>query len=1172
MRRFRNDLLLIVSASVVLYGLAVLYHIQTRPELGIDCLFTDDAPLAERVGPEIRRIEVASGDVVGPLPRLGDRLLRLGGQGVPTFLHFKRRLAEVSEHQIAGTQAGWVFVESPAQLAEVPPSQPLATVGGDLWTVVEYRSATAVASDEVRHCWLRLVPVPRRAILLSIGWFVLAMLLLSIGALVAWRRPSDPSALLFFALCAVNVVAFLGLFHWSRLVGSQWLTYPFITCAMLLAPLTLHFFLLFPRPSRVVRRQTLVALTALYAVPALGLAAMFVCLLRLDWLHTRQAPWEAVDPWLAALATVIYGYLAVSLALVAIGLVALVDGYFSARTDTQRSQVAWILGAVVLSIPPSIYLLHVATTDRAEFAFGSTTRLMAYLISIAFTLAYAVAIARYKLFEMGRLAGRGGLYVVVSVIATALFCLLVGIGTALVGKYYFRWENALAAGLTSAVLVILLDRVRGRLQRAVDRRFLRQKHQLDHAMQRLSAAVGQMVEPAQLARRVLASAIDAVGADRGLVYLRSRDGEPFLLTARSGLVDGCPRLAADNPLSEVLKSGGLLSSHASLGSFPTAAQLQLRELEGELAFALKRESIVIGLVVLGPKEDELPYTPEDANYLRALSHTAALAVQSAQERRTIETLKGQLEQQLAKAAQQQQRISFLQSELLSREKYLQPSLDADAETNRLPLADDASNAAQGDAGASSPRGPDGARSADDATDARSSRSASSDDTTNSARAGDPRGRAALPRSEAVAPNPAAAAGPRVQAIRGSSPAVRRLLEQIGPIARSPSSVLIRGESGTGKELVARAIHDNSPRRSAPFVAVHCAALSAGLLESELFGHVKGAFTGADRDRVGRFQMAHGGTLLLDEIGDVSLETQIKLLRVIQQRSFEPVGGTRRIEVDVRLLAATHQDLEQLIRRGRFREDLYYRLNVISLTCPPLRERGDDVFELALHFLELYAARAGKTIRRIDEAALDALAACSWPGNVRQLENAIERAVVLAGGDTLELDDLPPEIARLVRAGPMRRTPAAVSPRAVSSSVAAAGGAVSSVAPQSDVTASSVSSGDALSGGALSGAASPGEASAGAVFAGAGRVSPSGSSEGSGVVVLTPRIDSMRRGTRSQRDAVLDESPMQEELEALERQRLEAALAQAAGNKSHAARLLGLPRSTFFSKLRRYNLI
>ena len=254
---------------------------------------------------------------------------------------------------------------------------------------------------------------------------------------------------------------------------------------------------------------------------------------------------------------------------------------------------------------------------------------------------------------------------------------------------------------------------------------------------------------------------------------------------------------------------------------------------------------------------------------------------------------------------------------------------------------------------------------------------------------------------------------RRESIIGHSAELAEVLDMVRKVAPSESSVLVRGESGTGKELLAKAIHDNSPRRNGPLVSVHCAALSSGLLESELFGHVKGAYTGAHSDKQGRFELAHGGTLFLDEIGDISAETQVKLLRVLQQREFEPVGSSKTIQVDVRLIAATHQNLERLISEGKFREDLFYRLNVISISLPPLRERPEDILDLAVFFLKASSTRGGKRIAKFDDDALNALMRYSWPGNIRELQNVIERAVVLAEHETVELTDLPFDIQNAV---------------------------------------------------------------------------------------------------------------------------------------------------------------
>ncbi len=330
-------------------------------------------------------------------------------------------------------------------------------------------------------------------------------------------------------------------------------------------------------------------------------------------------------------------------------------------------------------------------------------------------------------------------------------------------------------------------------------------------------------------------------------------------------------------------------------------------------------------------------------------------------------------------------------------------------------------------------------------------------------------------------------------IRGDSPAIVGVLETVRKVSSSQSSVLVRGESGTGKELLAQAIHENSPRRAGPMISVHCGALSPGLLESELFGHVKGAFTGAHRDRMGRFELANSGTLFLDEIGDISLETQIKLLRVLQERTFEAVGGSNEIQVDVRLIAATHQNLEQLIQEGRFREDLFYRLNVISITLPPLRERSDDIVDLALHFLSRTAQRVGKTITHLDDEALHALVRYRWPGNIRELENVIERAVVLTDGPNVTLRDLPPHV---VHDEPIQTTRGGPRPAQ-----------------------------------ALPGSPHPMPASHGA-----------------------REPHATREGKNTE-----------------ERTRLVDALARTSGNKAEAARLLGLPRSTFFSKLKKFGL-
>jgi transcriptional regulator with PAS, ATPase and Fis domain len=244
---------------------------------------------------------------------------------------------------------------------------------------------------------------------------------------------------------------------------------------------------------------------------------------------------------------------------------------------------------------------------------------------------------------------------------------------------------------------------------------------------------------------------------------------------------------------------------------------------------------------------------------------------------------------------------------------------------------------------------------------------------------------------------------------GTSGPMREIFQLMELVSPSEANVLLLGETGTGKELAARAIHEHSPRAEGPFVVVNCAALPENLLESELFGYERGAFTGATQRKEGRFLLAHRGTLFLDEIGEMSLPTQAKLLRVLQSREFEALGSVRTVKVDVRIIAATNRDLDAMVREGRFREDLFYRLNVFAVVLPPLRERLEDLPQLAEHFLRKYSEKNRKGVTILDPETLRVFRSYPWPGNIRELENVIERGVIVCGGDTLAPADLPPAL-------------------------------------------------------------------------------------------------------------------------------------------------------------------
>ena len=288
---------------------------------------------------------------------------------------------------------------------------------------------------------------------------------------------------------------------------------------------------------------------------------------------------------------------------------------------------------------------------------------------------------------------------------------------------------------------------------------------------------------------------------------------------------------------------------------------------------------------------------------------------------------------------------------------------------------------------------------------------------------------------------------------GASPAMQKVYKVAAQIAPARATVLITGESGTGKGELARAIHAKGPRVGKPFVTLHCAALAETLLESELFGHEKGSFTGADRRRVGRFEQANLGTLFLDEIGEIPLSIQVKLLRVLQERTFERVGGNEPVKVDVRLIAATNKDLSAEVESGRFREDLFYRLNVVHVDMPPLRVRENDVLTLARHFLDRFSKENDKQLEGFSDRALAKMLAHRWPGNVRELENAVERATVLAEGTLIDEDDLPIEVSSAGRQGIQipGSTMAEIERHAIEATLDAVGGSTARAAEMLDLS-------------------------------------------------------------------------------------------------------------------------
>jgi transcriptional regulator with GAF, ATPase, and Fis domain len=804
----------------------------------------------------------------------------------------------------------------------------------------------------------------------------------------------------------------MGGYHWSRIITQPVLLLIFMVSAMLLPAVSLHFYLVFPRTKWFLQRYTRRTLLAVYGLPVIFLLIILSGYLRVRWLFRHGVPGgelgldtgPAQRFLLQEILYEVYVYFVVAAMLYLASVVSLIHSYRSAATPPERNQVKWILYGVLASLVPIGYSLYLAIFNPEAFGGGGATWPM-FAASVCVTVAFTVSITRYRLMQLDQILSSSAVYFLLSLAAGISYYAVLFLGTLLFSHWFAVPTLPQAIGVSGAALVLLLvlDWLRGRVKRRLDRYFHREKSQLDRTLRRMSQAVERLVDPPTLAGRMLRETAELLAVPHGAIYLREGDPPRYRLADHLGAVPplvelppGCPLVEAllpsrggrignpssgvvgriANPASNpepgaitgaVLALAGRAAAESREGSLSLsgndAALRQLRFLGGAAGFevvcALMHEGQMLALLFLGAKQHG-GYGPEDQNVLAAFAQVTVLALVSTEGHRLIEKLNQELQAKVEKIAEQQRRILALQAAVGSSRKVEERGRQTEDRGSRI------------------------------------------EDRGRQERSVDPLSSILYPLSSPLHPP-----GGMV----GSSPQVRDLLALVRKVSDSQATVLVRGETGTGKELLARALHETSSRAARPFVAVHCAGLPAQLIESELFGHVKGAFTSAHRDRVGRFEQADGGTLFLDEIGDISLEVQTKLLRVLQERTFERVGSSDPIRVDVRLIAATHRDLEQLVREGRFREDLYYRLNVIPLRLPPLRDRWEDIPELAQHFLKLFAGHYNRDVQQLDDDALAALKTYSWPGNVRELENAIHAAVVKATGPIVMLEDLPAPVTQ-----------------------------------------------------------------------------------------------------------------------------------------------------------------
>ena len=1034
----RARLAIIASAFLVCaYAAGVISYVMATPDIGVRCAFT---PAVNHFSPDF----LYDKEHAEPLDP-NDIIVQLGDQEVKNWAQF---LHELNVLRRSRGEPG-----SAADLGSESGKNHLI-VGGE--EIIRVRYVRAGEEDQSpRMVWLKVGRPPLETLAPSVLWFLLKIGLFVVGAIVFWKRPEDRSASLFFLFCLVSFGAYMGGYHWSRIVTQPTLLLVFMICSVLLPVVSLHFYLVFPRPKAVLDRAPRRVLSVLY-----GPAVIFLLLLIWNYLWVRRLNQaglvDDVTQLLDEMLFQIYCYFGVAALWYLASVVCLVHSYRTAAHAAERNQVKWILFGTLASLAPIGYSLYLALAERQRFGGGAATWPM-FFASLCVTVAFTISITRYRLMQLDQLINSGVVYFLVSSLVGLVYYGLVFIGMVALGSIEGpSLSQVLAASGTALVLLVGLDVLRGRFRSALDRHFRREKHQLDRTLQRMSQAIEQLVDPQALARRLLYTSAELLGASRGAVYLRQGDPPLYRLTEAVGTPPALAELSSGCPLIEAMvgQSSLALPTQSPPGS---PVQRQLHFLGGVLAQGLMHEGQLLGVLLLGaPTEPrglatEMTggYTAEDLHLLAAFAHMTVLALVSAEGHRKIDTLNRELQTKVEKIAEQQRRIMTLESRLSA----VRPP---PASLVGPPPMDSIERTAE-----------DGKARADGG-------------------------------------------------VIGSSIRVRHLMQEVRKVAPTDAVVLLRGESGTGKELLARAIHDLSPRAGRPFVAVHCSALSPGLLESELFGHVKGAFTNAIRDKIGRFEAANGGTLFLDEIGDITVEVQIKLLRVLQERTFERVGSSESLKVDVRIIAATHQNLENLMQQGRFRDDLFYRLNVLFIELPPLRERAEDVPELALHFLRQYNERMSKQVQGIDDDAMTRLKAYPWPGNIRQLENVVQRAVVVADKPMVTVEDLPAEFH--------------IDPFHL---------AALDIASNHDGVDSPAAEGLRETSDHWSPLLSPPPPS-------------------SGIVATPPALLSAIQGERAERDR-------------RERELLVRALAAAAGNKAEAARALGMARSTFISRLKRLGL-
>lgn len=1040
-----------LTGLVVAYCVTVLWYVATFPDVGIRCLLPDEARDANG-GIEIHQWAAASSVRTEPIAQPGDQLVRLNGQKIETFLDFVSSLESLRFAKIP--PGGQLAPGSdPAEL-KVPPLVEVynrePSREPERLVEIVYRNTHSSEPMLENRVYVPVRPIHVGDVAVTIFWFVCQLSILAVALTSYWYRPFDQVAQNFCMMCCASMGAFVAGFHWWVLAGNPFLNIPFIICAASLPALVLNFFLVFPRESELVRtRRRFIQMTVLG--PMVVSTFMLVIIYWSSWsLNGSTTSGELnVFQKLAVVTQIVFRGTGSGLDLV---------NHSTQLLRVLRLTIHSSIGLACVYFVLTVYrLIHCWLTIETPRERHQLNPILGAALLSTIPIGYTLYLAFFQKvsFALGRAQ-------IPMFIASMLFMAAYSHGM-------FRHRLMLAEDPEDKgrryILMSLL--VSGGFATLL-------------ALGGVGAHFYSLPLNSSTTQQISLFLILLLAAG---ITLWVRDRLQTVVDQRFF----SEKYQLDRAMQQLNRSAAYLTDPSNMAEITLKTCQDVMDTTSAMMFVRDGQGCfrLIGTKATthAPsqlKPEQIPAFVSGETVIRRIPHANLEAMDSTQ--RLLYDLKSELMclmegegglhgviilgRRRSGGTFTAEDIAFLlaisQMSVLalhsSRANQTMTHLDAELKMKMDRIAEQQRQMAVLRAELT-----------------------------------------ALQRDAGQAPVVASDEGFDTEGIRGSSEALRNVLSQVKKVSRSSSTVLIRGESGTGKELLARVIHRNSDRADQNLVCVHCAALSSSLLESELFGHVKGAFTGAHADKAGRFLAADKGTLFLDEIGDISAETQVKLLRVLQEQRFEAVGSDKTIQVDLRVIAATNRNLEEMISRGQFRADLFYRLNVVALTLPPLRERPADLAELVFFFLSRSAQKTKKQIRQIDPDALAAIEAHPWPGNIRELENVIERAVVLADSDIITLADLPIEFQEGTRI-----TPQPARPHRPAMNLAA-----------------------------------------------------------------TSTVRSVSRKLANGNDMVAE--PGNANSAESEEQLLREALRVASGNKALAARRLNLPRSTFFSKCRKYGI-